>query len=759
MKKLDDYLVDITSDDEKVRLNAVMALGDLDDEAAIAVLSRLKVDKSSAVRFYVKKSILKLTTKFQVSEEAFPVRDISEENNEKILKLKNIEKIKDRSKIDKIFADLSAETDALVRGTMVGVLGKLCDDKHIDRIGEFTNDPDSRIVANAVEALEAIGSEKTIDILTRLLFHDDSRVKANVCKALWKFADKKKDIGNMVMARLRELMTSDKPWIRSSAMYVLSEIKTEEAIDLIKTCRNDPEKIIKDQAVETLKKIGYVDAPPPLSKEQQEKLANLEELPPDDAWPKVIFYSKKFAKFAGEKFDAVREYLSDDDNRDRIKRYSKYAAISFVAMFFFSAVFNALWELRYPPPAEVKKAEVRTETMSVNLMEAAADLKDLKIDESIRKLKLEIDKNPGDPMTTRLLAVAYNQKALRQLQNGAKAEAAQTAGEATRLAPEFTDAYLTLARAKAAGGDHDGAVASLRAGIQQNPRNPGLHIEQGRILMSRGSYEEAAPPLQKAAELSPASADAHYALTRCLLARKDTEGARAAYAKAVLFDPSRTDQRREIAMKFNEYGMIPESIAELSRLAASNPKDSKVREALGNVYFRTSNYRGAAEEFKAIASDASSNYEVTFKIGLCYQAMENVDEMFRYVYKAMKQNPNFAEAYQVLGSIYEYKRNPAAAKTCYETVMRLNPAFPGSYLALAKMYSASNQAANAVTVLNSGLKAAPDNPELLIALGTAYIESKNMKSARETFTKLLALLENEKDTPAYRQISELISRM
>ncbi|HOT76559.1 MAG TPA: HEAT repeat domain-containing protein, partial [Candidatus Wallbacteria bacterium] len=197
MKNVSDFLVDLSSEDEKIRLNAVIELGDSDDESALSVLAKFKADKNSAVRFYVKKSILKLKTKFQNSKADELINEISDEVREKILKIKIIEKIKDRSKIDKLFSDFEQENDELIRSTIVSVLGKLCDESHLDKIFKFTENADSRIVANAVEAIESINSEKSIDHLKNLLFHDDSRVKANVCKALWNFAPAKKDVASM----------------------------------------------------------------------------------------------------------------------------------------------------------------------------------------------------------------------------------------------------------------------------------------------------------------------------------------------------------------------------------------------------------------------------------------------------------------------------------------------------------------------------------------------------------------------------------
>lgn len=757
MKSISDYLVDLSSDDEKIRLNAVIDLGDADDESALAVLAKFKADKNSAVRFYVKKSILKLKAKFQNSKEDELISEISDEIREKILKIKIVEKIKDRSKIDKLFADFEQETDELVRSTIVSVLGKLCDESHLDRIFRFTESKDSRIVANAVEAIESINSDKAIDRLTRLLFHDDSRVKANVCKALWNFAPAKKDIAAMVMSRLRELIASDKPWIRCSAIYVLSTIKTEEAVELIKSCKNDPEKIIKDQVGETLKKIGFVEAPPPVP---EEKKANIEELPPDDIWPKVVFYSKKVYKFLSEKYAALSEKLAEGDYRDRFKDRLKQAGIAVVALGLFVVVFNAVWELIYPPPE--KPAAVKNlvkKSVSNSVLEAAGYLKELKFDESISRLEKELEKNPGDPVAKKLLGVAYNQQAGVLMKEGKNDAAIALLDKALVYAPELADAYLKYSKILTVQNNRAKALEMMKKGLEREPRNAELNFEYAKFLISNSSFAEARDCLQVVIELEPANALAYYHLADCLLSLNDKALARDAYNKALSLDPKQYDIRLRTADRFLENDLISDAISELSDITFKNPKKVKLREKLGNIYFQISNFRGAADEFKAVLKENPNNYEVNFKIALCYQGLDNIDEMFRYVYAAVKLNPNFFPAYYTLGSVYEYKKMEAAAKTCYDRVIKLRPDIPKGYIALAQLYVNGNQPANAVTILNAALKSMPDHPEILYNLGMTYLTLKDSKNAKEKLSKLLSVVENEKETPEYRRVAEIVASL
>ncbi len=753
-KKLDDFLVELSSEDEKVRLNAVIALGDSDDSEALIILNRYKADQSSAVRFYTKKSMLKLKAKFQIAENDESLStELSDDVKEKILKIKNIERIKDKTKIDKLFNDIESEDNPLIRAIIVTVLGKLCDEKHITRIIALTEHTDSRIVANAVEALEFINSEKSIEALTKLLFHEDSRVKANVCKALWKFSGTKKDIGLMVMGRLKELVSSDKPWIRSSAIYVLSEIKNDEAIKLIKECKNDPEKIIKDQASEILKKIGVTDPPPAAANINK---ADIEELPPDEFMPKMVFFVKKFFGTLSKSIKNFRDKVGHDN----FINYFKYSIYFVIFIVIFITAFNAIWEMRTVKVVEKEKVEqVNNEIVSRNVSEAADSLKKLKFDDTIVKLERELKSNPDDMVSRKLLAVAYYQKAQVFLTSKKNKEAREFIEKSLALSSEFADSILALAKIQISMNENDAAFETLKNAAAKNLDHAGLDLEYAKMLILKNELKEAKDFIQKSIDKDSAFGEAYYVMTRCMLLLKDFDQAKAYYQKAVFLEPENNSARYEISQKFLDAGIYAEAIKELSVLIKSNSKDTAMREKLGNVYFQLSSYDAAINEFKKILEITQNNYEVNFKIGLCYQALDNIDEMHKYIYKAVKLNGNFAEGHHILGTIYDFKKNYASAKQCYDNAIKINPKLAGPYISYGKMYMNANppQYQYAVTVFNNALKFLPDHPDVLYLLGISYLNLKENKNAKDVLTKYMGMI--SKDTALYKELAETVSKL
>ena len=70
--------------------------------------------------------------------------------------------------------------------------------------------------------------------------------------------------------------------------------------------------------------------------------------------------------------------------------------------------------------------------------------------------------------------------------------------EATRLAPEFADAFHNLAGALDRAGRLDEAIAAGRRSFRLEPRNAQYHRTLARLLREHGDMEEAAEQLRKA---------------------------------------------------------------------------------------------------------------------------------------------------------------------------------------------------------------------------------------------------------------------
>ena len=214
--------------------------------------------------------------------EADSTKGIDEATRAKIDRVQSYIDSNDKSMLPQILKTLAVEKNTFIRATLVSAVGKLGGRGELDALLPFVKDPDARVVANVVQALENIGNPKCVEYIVKLVAHTDNRVRANTVKAIWKYAHTNVTANRIVIERLKEMMFSTKNQMRESAIFVLSEIGDEEAIDLLSIAANDknPEiKVKAEAALNNALKIKaereFVSSPPPVSEEEISKIPSL----------------------------------------------------------------------------------------------------------------------------------------------------------------------------------------------------------------------------------------------------------------------------------------------------------------------------------------------------------------------------------------------------------------------------------------------------------------------------------------------------
>lgn len=94
--------------------------------------------------------------------------------------------------------------------------------------------------------------------------------------------------------------------------------------------------------------------------------------------------------------------------------------------------------------------------------------------------------------------------------------------------------YAVQANAYDARGDHDKAEATLRKGLQVDPKNPELSYNLGVNLGSRERWPEAIAAFQACADAEPGNPSGWWGLGRSYEAQHENGSAVAAYARAAL---------------------------------------------------------------------------------------------------------------------------------------------------------------------------------------------------------------------------------
>ncbi|MCO4783073.1 MAG: HEAT repeat domain-containing protein [Candidatus Cloacimonetes bacterium] len=160
---------------------------------------------------------------------------------------------------------LVSEKDEKVISTAIIVLAKYGNKKTVHLLQVFLYFENNRIRANAVEAIETLGSSSDLlELLPPLINDENNRVRGNVLKALSSLGS------SQVLKHIAKMLDSTRASIRSSAIYVLSQISGDGVIALLNRAAHDEFEPVRLQVVDALSKQQDMAVLPILQKLSQD---------------------------------------------------------------------------------------------------------------------------------------------------------------------------------------------------------------------------------------------------------------------------------------------------------------------------------------------------------------------------------------------------------------------------------------------------------------------------------------------------------
>ena len=269
---IDLYIKNLSDANDEVREDAAAGLVGVFDKRVILPLTKImETETNPGVKYFAKKALALLQKEYgdlgkiieapaDSVQETKPVEiatafsAMPAETRENVDSIMKRIKQNDASLLEEALGNLSKETDVFVRATYICAVGRLGNQDHMEAIVVFLSDEDFRVIANTVEALERLQNPKCVEYLVKLISHRDNRVRANVIKALWKFTTANVTINQHVIERLQRMMASDSKEMRESALFVLSEVADEAAIDLLTDATYEQDEVFSKKASEMLEK-------------------------------------------------------------------------------------------------------------------------------------------------------------------------------------------------------------------------------------------------------------------------------------------------------------------------------------------------------------------------------------------------------------------------------------------------------------------------------------------------------------------------
>ncbi|MCS6930198.1 MAG: tetratricopeptide repeat protein [Saprospiraceae bacterium] len=138
-------------------------------------------------------------------------------------------------------------------------------------------------------------------------------------------------------------------------------------------------------------------------------------------------------------------------------------------------------------------------------------------------------------------------------------------------------------------------------------------------------------------------------------------------------------------------GSYPQAIHTLTHALSLNPNQPDIQHIRGMAYFFSEDYSAAQRDFQQLVQQKSNHAYGWYFLGLCHKMTGNPTEAIHCLGEAIRHNPEFADAYAVLGVIaYENGQTNEAIRLFQQTLeLRADHPVARQYLQKAQQRQSS----------------------------------------------------------------------
>ena len=217
----------------------------------------------------------------------------------------------------------------------------------------------------------------------------------------------------------------------------------------------------------------------------------------------------------------------------------------------------------------------------------------------------------------------------------------------------------------------------------------------------------------------------------------DIEGAIGEFNKALELDPENVNVHNSLGVCFGvleDYAKAAASFAEAARLDPSEPMAVYNQ---GLIHLMTDGGRKKALDcFLKADALGEEIFEIAFQIGKLYLEMEKPEEGKAYMEKAAAIRPFSSIAHRYLGNCCEAMGMAEAAVSAYKKAVKQNPNDAEALSALGVLLDRAGENSEVVeTFYRHSVEIAPENGLFRYRLGTLYLKNDLLDQALAEFRK------------------------
>jgi tetratricopeptide (TPR) repeat protein len=392
--------------------------------------------------------------------------------------------------------------------------------------------------------------------------------------------------------------------------------------------------------------------------------------------------------------------------------------------------------------------------------------------QAIAELERALALRPEDGSAQINLAIAYE-----ETQAYEKSLALFKAVDGDQADPLPANALISYARALAAIGHADLALARMQKAVAENSGDATLHDALGSLeaqrqdwanaeiqfaaavaldasfadahehlgvtLVAEQRLPEAIRELTTATQLSPGNPAAFLELGKALAANGEDEKAAPVLQKAVELAPTFLDAKYQLALVLQRLGQNQQAIPLFQQVVNAQPHNAPALTNLALAMVQTGKSKEAIPLYQRAIVETPKDPLVHQDLGVAYLQQSDLDDAIKEFRAGLQFAPDAYELHYNLGFALKLKDDLPAATAELELAERLNPESPDPPYTLGILNMQAGRFDEAVRQLNLALKIRPENGDGWAILGSVYKQQNDLPNAERALREAVRLLPDQ----------------
>jgi len=315
--------------------------------------------------------------------------------------------------------------------------------------------------------------------------------------------------------------------------------------------------------------------------------------------------------------------------------------------------------------------------------------------------------------------------------------------------PQGLQAKNELARLSLSRGQVEAAEKLVNEVLKANPKDGQATEIRGIIALSKKDGLTAVNSFRLLTQDRPQEPRAWLLLARANLLNQEPALAKENARKALALKPDFLEARKvlyDIFLKANDYDGAINTIQGYLRV---NDKDIVNLIALGDAYALKGDYPRARAAFQKIIDLEPKNPQGYYRLAQLGVKTKKPEEAVKYANQALKQQPDFLPALQLLVGVHLEHQDPAKALAAVRQTVARSPKNPQLQQMLGELLLVQKQPQAAIAPLEEALNLNPRQGSAVRLLALAYLQMPNPE-------KSLAQLEAKVNDPKASPILALV---